>query len=192
MAEVASIERKSPKLNRIVAGFIIQTKMIEIINTVISGIERLLVVVNSGRRLLFLSCLTLLVICSFLVYQLARSQDVIAEFTAPRIERVSGWCYQQRVRRDRRIAAIQFPIPQYLIEAGVTQNVVAFVFEKQVNQSEFDKLCSGLIDEVFDPQSKIKLLQSNPQWKKKLQDFYINLDNPIVQQPPLTKTEATK
>lgn len=157
--------------------------MIQIIDAVVDAIERLLTAVNSKRRLLVLCCLSLIVICSYLVFELSRSQDVIAEFTAPRIERVSGWCYQQRIRRDRRIAAIQFPIPDYLIKLGITQNVVAFVFEKQITQEDFDKVCSGLIDEIFDPQSKIKLLQSNPQWKKRLQDFYINLDNPIAQEP---------
>lgn len=163
--------------------------MIPIIDAVVHAIERLLNAVNTKRRLLVLVCLALIVICGYLVFELSRSQDIISEFTAPRIERVSGWCYQQRIRRDRRIAAIQFPIPDYLIKLGVSQNVVAFVFEKQVTQTDFDKICSGLIDEIFDPQSKIKLLQSNPQWKKKLQDFYINLDSPVAQEP-IKKSEV--
>lgn len=157
--------------------------MVDIINAVISAIERLLTAVNSKKRLLILSYLSLIVICGFLVFQLSRSQDIIAEFTSPRIEQVSGWCYQQKVRRNRRIVAIQFPVPEHLIEKGVLQNLTAFVFQEQITQSEFDELCSGLIDEIFDPQSKQKLLSSNPEWKKKLQDFYINLDGPIPQKP---------
>lgn len=163
--------------------------MVSIIDAIVSAIERLLSVINTKRELLVLFCLSLILFCGYLVFQISQSQDIISEFTAPRIERVSGWCYQQRIRRDRRIAAIQFPIPDYLIKLGVTQNVVAFVFDKQVTQTDFDKICSGLIDEIFDPQSKIKLLQSNPQWKKKLQDFYINLDNPIAQEP-IKKSEV--
>lgn len=157
--------------------------MIEVINAVITGIERLLVVINSGRKLLFLCCLTLLIACTFLIYQLARSQDVIAEFTAPKIERVSGWCYQQRVRRDRRIVAMQFPLTDYLIKMGISQNVFAFVLEGKIKLSEFDQICASLIDEVLDPQSKLKLLQSNPQWKKKLQDYYLNLDSFPAREP---------
>lgn len=157
--------------------------MIQLIDALINAIDRILVIVNSGRRLLFLFCLTLLFMCCFLVYQLARSQDIIAEFTSPRIEKVSGWCYQQRVRRDRRIVAIQFPIPDALVKLGVTQNVVAFVFEKQIEQAQFDQICNGLTDEILNPQSKIKLLQSNPQWKSKIQDFYKNMDNPVMQEP---------
>jgi len=163
--------------------------MVEIINALVGGVEKLLNVVNSKRRLLFLACLTLLAICTLLAYQLVLSQEVISEFTSPRIERVSGWCYQQRIRRDRRIVAIQFPIPDLLIPKGITQSLVAFVFTKPINQLQFDELCNSLINEVFDPQPKLKLLRSNPEWKVRLQDFYRNLDSPIAQEP-IKKSEV--
>lgn len=157
-----------------------------LINAIVTAIERLLIAVNTGKKMFTLTLLVLILIASYLAYQLSHSQDIISEFRSPRIERVSGWCYQQvlpSLRGDRRIVAVQFPVPDYLIKLGVKENITAFVFEDQISQPDFDKLCSGLIDELFDPQAKIKLLRSNPEWKKKLQDFYMNLDAPAAQEP---------
>lgn len=148
--------------------------MDSLINSIISAIERLLNVVNSTRRLLFLACLSLLLVCLFLVYQLARSQEVISELISPRIERVGDWCYQQRIRLDSRIVAIQFPVPDTLIKLGVEQNVSALVLRKTLNAQEFNSLCKALVDEILDPGVELRLLQSNPQWKQRLQDFYEN------------------
>jgi hypothetical protein len=167
--------------------------MDSLINSIISAIERLLTVVHSTRRLLFLVCLTLMLICCFLIYQLTRSQEVIGELISPRIERVGDWCYQQRVRLDSRIVAIQFPIPDYLIKLGVEQNVSALVVRKNLNPQEFSQLCKGLVDEILDPGVELRLLQSNPQWKQRLQEFYKDLDKPVhLQAPPLKESEIKK
>ncbi len=164
--------------------------MVEIIDAVIGGIERLLNAVNSKRRVLLLTFLMLLAIIFLLAYQLIHSQDVISEFTTPRIERVSGWCYQQRVVRGKRIVAVQFSIPDELISKGVTQSLAAFVFTKPVNELEFDRFCDSLIDEIFDPEPKIKLLRSRPEWKERLKEYYKNLYDPIAH-IPLRKSEFT-
>lgn len=165
--------------------------MDSIINSVISAIERLLTVVNSTRKLLLLACLTLLLMLSFLVYQLAKSQELVSELVFPKIERVGGWCYQQRVRRDSRIVAIQFPVPENLLKLGVEQHVSALVVKKNLTSAEFNLLCVGLVEEILDPNVEFNLLQSNPKWKQKLQDFYKNLNNPseIV---PLKNLEIKK
>jgi len=157
--------------------------MIEIINAVIHGIERLLNVVNSRSRVLLLSFLVFLVIVFLLAYQLIQSQDVISEFTTPRIERVSGWCYQQRFIRNERIVAVQFPIPDELIPKGVIQSLAAFVLTKPVPELEFDRFCDALVDEILDPESKVRLLRANPEWKVKIQEYYKNLDDPIAHIP---------
>jgi hypothetical protein len=149
-----------------------------LIYAIINGIERLLSVVNSTRKLLFLACILLLFFSSFLGYQLVKSQEVLSEIMSPRIERVGGFCYQQRVRLDSRIVGIQFPIPDYLIDQGVSQNLSALVLKRNLTAKEFDKLCKGLIDEILDPGVELRLLQSNPEWKEKLQDFYKNLNRP--------------
>lgn len=163
--------------------------MESIINAVITAIEKLLNVVNSTRKLLFLACLSLLLFCGFLGYQLVRSQEVISEIISPRIERVGGFCYQQRVRLDSRIVAIQFPIPDYLIKQGVTQNLSALVIKETPSPEKFNALCKGLVDEILDPGVELNLLQSNPQWRVKLREFYENLDKPI---PKILKESELK
>lgn len=161
----------------------------EVVNGVISAIERLLNVVHSTRRLLFLACLSLLLVCLFLIYQLARSQELISELVSPRIERVGEFCYQQRVRLDSRIVGIQFPIPDYLIKQGVSQNVSALVIKTVPTQSEFNSLCKGLVQEILDPGVELRLLQSNPDWKQRLQEFYQSLDKPT---PKILKESELK
>lgn len=157
--------------------------MVELINAIVGGIERLLNTINSKRRVILLSFLVCLVIVFLLAYQLIQSQDVISEFTTPRIERVSGWCYQQRLVRGNRIVAIQFPIPDELIPKGVTQSLAAFVFTKALTNSEFDRFCDALVNEILDPETKVRLLRANPEWKERLKEYYKNLDNPIAHIP---------
>lgn len=166
--------------------------MNSLIETIITAIERLLTVVHSTRRLLFLACLTLMLICCFLIYQLTQSQEVISELISPRIERVGDWCYQQRIRLDSRIVAIQFPVPDYLVKSGVEQNVSALVVRRNLNSQEFSQLCKGLVDEILDPGVELKLLQSNPQWKQRLQEFYKDLDKPVHLQAPVLKESEVK
>lgn len=133
-----------------------------------------------------LTLLVMLAICAYLTYQLAHSQDLINEFRSSRIERVSGWCYQQltpSIRGDRRKVAIQFPVPEKLIKLGIKENISALVFQEAIDAQQFDLLCSELVNEVLNPNPKIKLIQSNPEWRKRLHDFYINLDDPTAQEP---------
>lgn len=164
-------------------------KMETFLHAIVSSIEKLLNIVNSTRRLLFLGCLCLLFFSSFLAYQLVQSQELISEIISPKIERVGGFCYQQRIRLNSRIVAIQFPIPDYLIKQGVTQNLSALLVKDTPSTEEFNRLCKGLVDEILDPGVELNLLQSNPDWKKKLQDFYQNMDKPA---PKILKESELK
>jgi hypothetical protein len=159
----------------------------EILNTIVTAIERLLTIVNSTRKLLFLACLIMLLGLMFLTYQLSRSQDVISELISPRIERVGGWCYQQKIRLDSRIVAIQFPVPDALVKKGVEQNVSAFLVRKSLSVPEYNELCKNLVEEILDPGVELNLLQSNPKWKQRLQEFYNNLNSA---QPPVPIKES--
>lgn len=148
-----------------------------IVNTVVGAIERLLVAVGTVQRLFFLVALTLLFSTIFLGYKVIESQEVLRELSSPKVERVGSFCYQQRVRRDTRIIGIQFPIPDYLIEKGVEQNLSALVIPKgSISQKEFDFYCKSLINEILDPGVELNLLRANPAWESKLKIFYQNLD----------------
>ena len=129
---------------------------------------------------------------AFLTYQLTKSQDIISELISPRIERVSGWCYQQKIRLDSRIVAIQFPVPDALIKLGVEQNVSALLVRKNLSPAEYKALCDGLVEEILDPGVELNLLQSNPTWKARLQEFYNNLNNSQQPPAPLKESEAKK
>ena len=125
---------------------------------------------------MILIILALLGAVIFLTYQVIVTQEVINEFSAPRVERVGSVCYQQRVRRLTRIIAIQFPIPPKLIDKGVEQNLSGFVTSKIPNTAEFNELCAELVKVILDPDVETQLLQTNPEWKKRLQEYYKGLD----------------
>ena len=174
---------------------VIVAAMKELIGVIVAAIERLLIVLNTDRKIFTLILLILVLIVCYLGYQITHNEDIIGEFTAPRIERISGWCYQQvtpSLMGDRRLIGIQFPVPKNLVKLGVKENITAFVLDPdRKTLTEFDRICSELVNEILDPQTKINLIRSNPEWKKKLQDFYKNLDMPVVKQP-LTNTKAPK
>lgn len=153
-------------------------------------IERLLTVVNSTKKLMILIILALLGAVIFLTYQVIVTQEVINEFSAPRVERIGSVCYQQRVRRLNRIIAIQFPITPKLIELGVEQNLSGFVISKIPTTKVFNEICSALVDIILDPEIETQLLQNNPQWKKRLQEYYQGLDKDHSVQHRLLKPET--
>lgn len=144
------------------------------IETFITALEKLLNVVNSKQRLIVLVIVTLLFSTVFLAYNYLQTQEVINELSSPRVERVTDMCYQQRIRRTTRIVGVQFPLPEYLIERGVEQNLSALVIPKEITLKEFQFLCTSLINEILDPKVEMGLLQRNPEWKRKLQEFYNN------------------
>lgn len=161
----------------------------EIFNGIVSILDKLLNIVNSWRRLLILAALMPLTIAALFLYKVVTEGEVAAEVGSPQIERVSGWCYQQRVRSDRRIVAAQFPIPDYLVELGVKQNLAALVIIGKVDQNRFDQLCNGLLAEISQP--RIRQFEHNPGLQKTLQQFYRDLDNPEAIRP-LKKSDIKK
>jgi hypothetical protein len=165
--------------------------LITLINAIVSAIERLLSVVNSGRKLLFLTCIVSMVVSIYLMWQVANSQELIAQLVSPRIVRARGWCYEQQVRYDRRIVAIQFPVNPDLIKLGVSQNLAAVVFQRRITDVEFDSLCSGLITEIYGYPAKLNLLRSNPAIGENLEHFHKTLDNPIAPTAPFSKPQTT-
>lgn len=165
--------------------------LIALLNAIVSAIERLLSVVNSGRKLLFLTCIVSIVVSIYLMWQVANSQELIAQLVSPRIIRARGWCYEQQVRYDRRIVAIQFPVNPELIKLGVSQNLAAVVFQRRITDVEFDSLCNGLINEIYGYPGKLNLLRSNPAIGKELQEYHNNLNNPIAQPVPFDKPKIT-
>jgi hypothetical protein len=173
-----------------------KTKMIDgfiaLLNAIVSAIERLLGIVNSGRKLLFLTCIVSMVASIYLMWQVASSQELIAQLVAPRIVRARGWCYEQQVRYDRRIVAIQFPVNPELIKLGVSQNLAAVVFQRRVTDAEFDSLCNGLINEIYGYPGKLNLLRSNPAIGKVLEKYNSTLDHPIASPAPFDKLQNPK
>lgn len=157
-------------------------------NVILQALEKLLTIINSTRRLLFLGILTLLFFTGFLAHQLLQSQELISEIMSPNIERVGGYCYQQRIRLNARIVGIQFPIPEALLREGVTQNLSALLLSDEPDQAKFNRLCKGLIDEILDPGVELDLLKSNPEWQQRLLDFYRGLDK-RDEKPPVLKKE---
>lgn len=159
---------------------------IELLNAIVTAIERLLSIVNSGRKLLFLICIVSMGVSIFFMWQVSQSQEIIAQLVAPRIVRARGWCYEQQVRYDRRIVAIQFPVPPNLIKLGVGQNLSALVFQRRITDEEFDQLCKGLVNEISGYPAQLNLLRSDPMLAESLKKYHIELDKPIATQKPFT------
>lgn len=164
--------------------------MLKFLDEIVAAIDKLLTIVNSWQRVLLLAALIALAFSAGILYKVVESDQITAEVGAPQIERVSGLCYQQRVRSDRRIVAIQFPIPDYLVELGVKQNLVALVFRGQIDQPKFDKLCSGLLLEIS--QLRINQFYADPNLQRKMQQFYLNLDKNPSDATPLKKSDVDK
>lgn len=158
--------------------------IIALLNAIVSAVDRLLGIVDSGRKLLFLTCIVSLAVSIYLMWQVANSQELIAQLVSPRIVRARGWCYEQQVRYDRRIVAIQFPVTPELIELGVSQNLAAVVFQRRITDIEFDSLCNGLIGEIYGYPAKLNMLRSNPAIGKQLENYHSTLDNPIAPPTP--------
>jgi len=158
--------------------------IIALLNAIVSAVERLLSIVNSGRKLLFLTCIVSMVASVYLMWQVASSQELITQLVSPRIIRARGWCYEQQVRYDRRIVAIQFPVTPELIKLGVSQNLAAVVFQRRITDMEFDNLCNGLIGEIYGYPAKLNLLRSNPAISKQLENYHSTLENPIAPPTP--------
>jgi hypothetical protein len=163
--------------------------VIALLNAIVSAVERLLSIVNSGRKLLFLICIVSMGVSIYLMWQVANSQELIAQLVSPHIVRARGWCYEQQVRYDRRIVAIQFPVNPDLVKLGVSQNLAAVVFQRQINDTEFDNLCNGLIGEIYAYPDKLNLLRSNPAIVKELEKYNTTLNSPVAQPAPFNKLQ---
>jgi len=151
--------------------------IIEVLNAIVAAFERLLLAVNTTRKFFLFTTIILLSACLWLVYKASVTEEILSEFTTARIERVDT-CYQQSVRLKRRIVAVQYPIPDSLVKLGATQILSAIVIKDYPDTNRFNALCQGLIQEVSDPANNIRWFQYNPGLKKRLQEFYLNLDKP--------------
>lgn len=148
------------------------------ITSAVNGIDKLLTVVNSAKKLLFLTCLMSLTGVSFLSYKLIQNQELLNEVLAPKIERVGGrWCYQQRRGglSSSRFIGIQFPVSNELARKGVEQDLTGFIVNKKPSLAEFNELCNDLVQEVLSIERQEFLLQHYPESKQKLYDYYKNL-----------------
>lgn len=154
----------------------------EIITSAVTGIEKLLTVVNSTRKLLILSSLSLLAGSTFLGYKLIQSNAIVESFSSAKIERVGGrWCYQRKrggVTKAREIG-IQFPLSEKLDKMGIEQNMTGFVINREPTLTEFNAICDKLVQEVLSPERQDFLLRHYPESRQKLLDYYKSLEQVI-------------
>lgn len=163
--------------------------IIEIINAVVTIFERLLLAINTTRKFFLFTTLVFISVCLWLISQPSITEQILTEFTTTRIERVDT-CYQQSVRLNRRIVAIQYPIPDSLVQLGATQILSAIVIKDYPDLQKFNALCQGLVTEISRPENDTRFFQFNPGLKKRLQEFYLNLDKPTPDILKKTDLEA--
>ena len=161
--------------------------IIDLINAIVAAFERLLLAVNTTQKFFVFTTIILMTTCLWFVYRISISEEILSEFTTAKIERVDT-CYQQSVRLNRRIIAIQYPIPDYLIEQGAVQILSAVVIKEYPTVKQFNALCQGLVAEISKPENDARFFQFNPELKKKRQEFYLNLDKPV---PEILKKSDT-
>lgn len=151
----------------------------EIITSTVNGIDKLLTVVNSTKKLLILGCLVSLTGVSFLGHKLIESNSIVDSFAKSKIERVGGnWCYQRKkggVTKSREIG-IQFPISKELQALGVAQSMTGFVVDKEPTLSEFHEICDLLVQEVMSERRQDYLLKHYPESKQKMIEYFRKLE----------------
>jgi hypothetical protein len=149
--------------------------IVELLNAIVSAFERLLAAINTRKKFFVFFSLSLFCLLLWLIYP--ASQEISSEFTTTRIERVDT-CYQQSVRLNRRIIAVQYPIPDDLVKQGAVQVLSAVVIKDYPTIERFNALCQGLIRELSNRENDIRWFQYNPALKEKVQEFYKDLDKP--------------
>ena len=168
--------------------------MENMINSTVNGIDKLLTVVNSGRKLFFLTCLVSLTGFSYLTYELIKDKAIIDSIVAPKIERVGGrWCYQRKRGgiTQSRVIGIQFPLSKELESLGVEQNMTGFIVTKEPSYAEFNHLCDQLVKEVLSPERQDFLLRQYPESKQKLLDYFRRLETMEKQTATANKIEQS-
>lgn len=162
----------------------------EVITTAVNGIERLLTVVNSTRKLLILTCLLLLAGSTYLGYKLIKTNAIVDSFASPKIERVGGrWCYQIKrggATKSREIG-IQFPLSDKLAKLDIEQNMTALVINREPTLSEFNTLCDLLVQEVLNPERQDFLLRHYPESRQRLLDYYKSLEDSMKRETATLK-----
>lgn len=166
----------------------------EIITSAVNGIDKLLTVVNSTRKLLFLASLLLLTGSSYLGYKLIQSNAIVESFSSSRIERVGGrWCYQRKrggATKTREIG-IQFPLSEKLAKMGIEQNMTGLVINREPTLAEFNTICDQLVQEVLSPERQDFLLRQYPESRQKLLDYYKSLEQVIKQTASVSRVEQS-
>lgn len=162
----------------------------EVITTAVNGIDKLLTVVNSTKKLLILTSLLLLSGSTYLGYKLIKTNAIIDSFSSPKIERVGGrWCYQRKrggATKAREIG-IQFPLSDKLAKLGVEQNMTGLVMSREPTLTEFNTICDQLVQEVLSPERQDFLLRHYPESRQKLLDYYKTLEETMKKETASVK-----
>ena len=151
----------------------------DLVNSVVVSIEKLLTIVNTTKKLLILIALTMIVGFSLLGYRLIFANSIIETMSPGRIERVGGrWCYQRKRGglTTSRIVGIQFPFDKSLSQMGVEESLTAFVLGKEPSLAEFNVLCDRLVVEVLSVERQEFLYNSYPESKQKLYEYFQRLE----------------
>lgn len=150
----------------------------EIINSVVGMVEKILIVVNSTKKVFILCSLLLMTGTSYLGYKLIQSDLIVESLSRSKIERVGGnWCYQRkRSGTESREIGIQFPLSTELQNLHVEQNLSGFVVSKEPTITEFNTLCEKLVQEVLSTERQEFLLKHYPESRQKLIDYFKRLE----------------
>lgn len=151
----------------------------DIVNSIVVSIEKMLTIVNTTKKLLILIALTAILGFSLLGYRLIITNSIVESFSPGRIERVGGrWCYQRKRGglTTSRVVGIQFPFDQSLGLMGVEESITAFVLTKEPTLAEFNTLCDRLVQEVLSVERQEFLYGSYPESKQKLYEYFQRLE----------------
>lgn len=151
----------------------------DFVGSVVANIEKMLVVVNTTKKLLILIALMIICGISLLSYRLIITNSIVESFSPGRIERVGGrWCYQRKRGgiTTSRIVGIQFPFDKTLSQLGVEESVTAFVLTKEPTLGEFNALCDRLVQEVLSVERQEFLYGNYPESKQRLYEYFQRLE----------------
>lgn len=120
----------------------------------IDNLFRLLGEMDSFKRIALFSLTGLTCLCLLLGYRLIQSDLIFTVWeNEPAILDVRYPCYTQQIRDDLYILAIDFPVPDDVIDL-VQKNTTAYRLPKNPDVKTFYKLCRSLQDMILDPEAE--------------------------------------
>lgn len=139
-------------------------------------LERAFNLLDTPKEILRLIILGAIAAIGTLIYQVIQSNYVIDQLVEPKIIRFNQYCYQQNVRLNATIIGIQFPVTDIQREAGVKQNIAAFLMDRtNISAGEFREICDLMKANILDPEAEDFLLFTDPAYSSVLIDHYSNL-----------------